>query len=232
MRTNRGKRVAGSLVALLIVSSAHSMPVAQPAQPGGQTLDQPCEVWLEAPGGKLKALFCTQIVPFTDETGRTELKALAALLVLTNDLVWVGDPTTNLVVWSNRIVDFQAIGGGYLHLGIGSDVLTNSEPITRPRDLVGFLQKNSGLSLKSRKAGTEINLRSLVGWENLGDADLAMIPNPTIKAVCVQGLEIVVTLKSANDKAILLILNEGLQPVRASVDGKVVWEKRGSPTKP
>ena len=195
-------------------------------------LDQPCEVWLEAPGGKLKAFFCTQIVPFTDETGRTELKALAALLVLTNHLVWIGDPTTNLVVLSNRVVAFNVIGMGDLHLGIGSDVLTKAQTITRPSDLVAFLKDNAGLSLKSLKAGTEISLASLVGVRNLGDMSLAIIPKPTIKTLAVQGQEIVVTLKSDNDKVIVVILNEKLQPVRASVDGKVVWDKGGSARNP
>ena len=206
--------------------------VAPVSQADGQFLDQAHEVWVEAPGGKLRAFSCTQTVPFTDEDGHTRPKVLSALVVLTNHLVWIGPPTTNLVVLSDRIVAFNVVGGEFLHVGIADDVLTNTQVIIRPSDLTPFLKANAGLSLKSWKAGTEMNLASLVGEENLGDMRLAIIPEPAIKAVFVQGQEIVVTLKSANDKVIVLILNEGLQPVRASVDGKVVWEKRGSPTKP
>ena len=220
------------LVPLLVVPFVQPGWAAPASPADGPILEEAHETVLEANGGKVRALAYTQIVTFKDAQGRPVPTPVRGVAVFTNNLLWIGAPTPNVVVLPKKVVGVYVVGNGGLYLGVSSNVFTPKGTRPQAADLAAFLRNTAERVFGQAKDDTRISLRDLVGDENLGDMRLAIIPEPAIKAVSVQGQEIVVTLKSANDKVIVLIVNEGLQPVRASVDGKVVWEKRGSPTKP
>lgn len=208
------------LLILLITITGGSSPAS------GGALSQ---VALPSDQGEANALTKSVEIAWSDARGETQ-KTTAKIVVLpSNGAIWIGRPASHVVAAGDRLVGVHTASGGILVVRVSTNKLSlpaSTQTNEVDEAISNHLKSVTGEGIGWLPTDKEVGLREFVGLSALMGLNRADVPcAPTLTGTTLQRSNLVVTMKSAVAKELVVTLDEEMTPLRATVDGVVTFER-------